>query len=162
MPDFPLTVGQIFDHGRLTYADSEVVTAEHDGVRRITFGALAERVERLAAGLHRLGVRAGDRVATFGWNSQEHEEAYFAVPCMGAVLHTLNIRLFPEQLQYIIEHAQDEVLLLDASLAGALAPVLETVATLEHVIVFGDGDRSQLDSAIEYEDMLAAEEPGYQ
>jgi fatty-acyl-CoA synthase len=163
MPDFPLTVGQIFDHGRLTYADSEVVTAEQDdGVRRITFEALAERAERLAAGLDRLGVRAGDRVATFGWNRQEHEEAYFAVPCMGAVLHTLNIRLFPEQLAYIIEHARDKVLLLDASLAGALAPVLETVATLEHVIVFGDGDRSQLDSAIEYEDMLAAEEPGYQ
>ena len=161
MPDFPLTVGQIFDHGRLTYADSEVVTAEHDGVRRITFGALAERVERLAAGLHRLGVRAGDRVATFGWNSQEHEEAYFAVPCMGAVLHTLNIRLFPEQLQYIIEHAQDEVLLLDASLASALAPVLDAVGTVRHVVVFGEGDRSQLDSAVDYEELLAGEEPGY-
>ena len=124
MPEFPLTVGHIFDHGRLTYANSEVVTAEEDGVRRITFGALAERVERLAAGLQRLGVREGDRVATFAWNTQEHQEAYFAVPCMGAVLHTLNIRLFPEQLQYIIEHAQDSVILLDASLASALAPVL--------------------------------------
>ena len=162
MPDFPLTVGHIFDHGRLTYADSEVVTAEQDGVRRITFGALADRVERLAAGLRRLGVREGDRVATFAWNTQEHHEAYFAVPCMGAVLHTLNIRLFPEQLQYIIEHAQDSVILLDASLASALAPVLDAVGTVRHVVVFGEGDRSQLHSAIDYEELLAGEEPGYQ
>ncbi len=104
-----------------------------------------------------LACERGDRVATFGWNSQEHEEAYFAVPCMGAVLHTLNIRLFPEQLVYIIEHAQDKVLLLDASLAGALAQVLQTVGRLEHIVVFGDGDRSQLDAAIEYEDLLAQE-----
>jgi fatty-acyl-CoA synthase len=161
MPNFPLTVGHIFDHGRLTYADSEVVTGEQHGVRRITFGALAERVERLAAGLQRLGVREGDRVATFAWNTQEHQEAYFAVPCMGAVLHTLNIRLFPEQLQYIIEHAQDSVILLDASLASALAPVLEAVGTVRYVVVFGEGDRSQLHSAIDYEELLAGEELGY-
>ena len=161
MPEFPLTVGHIFGHGRLNYADSEVVTAAPDGVRRIKFGALAERVERLAAGLHRLGVQEGDRVATFAWNSQEHEEAYFAVPCMGAVLHTLNIRLFPEQLFYIIEHAQDGVLLLEASLAPALVPVLDQVRSLRHVVVFGEGDRSQLDSPIEYEELLAGEQPGY-
>ena len=160
MPEFPLTIGHIFDHGRLMYGDSEVITAERDGVRRITFAALAERVERLAAGLRRLGVRAGDRVATFAWNSQEHQEAYFAVPGMGAVLHTLNIRLFPEQLQYIIEHAQDSVILLDASLASALAPVLDAVA-VRHVVVFGDGDRTQLRSVIDYEELLAGEEPGY-
>ena len=161
MPNFPLTVGHIFDHGRLTYADSEVVTGEQHGVRRITFGALAERVERLAAGLQRLGVREGDRVATFAWNTQEHQEAYFAVPCMGAVLHTLNIRLFPEQLRYIIEHAQDSVILLDASLASPLAPVLDAVGTVRHVVVFGDGDRTQLHSAIDYEELLAGEELGY-
>jgi fatty-acyl-CoA synthase len=161
MPEFPLTIGHIFDHGRLMYSNSEVVTAEQEGVRRITFRALAERVERLAAGLQRLGVREGDRVATFAWNTQEHQEAYFAVPCMGAVLHTLNIRLFPEQLQYIIEHAQDSVILLDASLASALAPVLDAVRTVRHVVVFGDGDRTQLRSAIEYEELLAGEELGY-
>ncbi|MGA2930012.1 MAG: AMP-binding protein, partial [Solirubrobacteraceae bacterium] len=161
MPDFPLTIGQIFDHGRLTYPDSEVVTAQADGARRVTFAALSERVERLAAGLRRLGVREGDRVATFAWNAQEHQEAYFAVPCMGAVLHTLNIRLFPEQLEYIIEHAQDSVILLDASLAPTLAPVLERVSSPRHVVVFGEGDRSQLRAPIEYEQLLAGEQPGY-
>src|SRR5450631_812705 len=152
MPDFPLTVGQIFDHGRLTYADSEVVTAEQDdGVRRITFEALAERAERLAAGLDRLGVRAGDRVATFGWNSQEHEEAYFAVPCMGAVLHTLNIRLFPEQLAYIIEHAEDQVIVCDASIAGLLARVRDQIPTVRHLVVVGDGDTEALGETLAYE-----------
>jgi fatty-acyl-CoA synthase len=161
MPDFPLTIGHIFDHGRLGYADSEVITATESGARRISFGDLAERVERLAAALRRLGVKEDDRVATFSWNNQEHQEAYFAVPCMGAVLHTLNIRLFPEQLAFIIDHAEDRVLLLDASLAPAIAPVLEQVGGLQHVIVFGEGDRSQLKWPIEYEELLAAEEPGF-
>src|SRR5664279_357499 len=155
MPDFPLTVGQIFDHGRLTYADSEVVTAEQDGVRRITFGALAERVERLAAGLRRLGVREGDRVATFCWNSQEHLEAYLAVPGMGAVLHTLNIRLFPEQLAYVINHGEDRVILVDDSLVPLLARVAPQLTTVEHFVVIGSGDASALGVKIlRYEELL--------
>ncbi len=79
MMDFPLTVGHIFGHGRTTYADSVVVTSGAERARRIGFGALADRADRLAAALHRLGVRPGDRVATFAWNTQEHQEAYFAV-----------------------------------------------------------------------------------
>ncbi len=161
MPDFPLTIGHLFDHGKVTYADSVVVTAGLEGVRRITFAELAGRVERLAAALRRLGVRTGDRVATFAWNTQEHEEAYFAVPCMGAVLHTLNIRLFPEQLRYIVDHAEDKVVIVDACLAPAIAPVLDAVGTVRHVVVYGDGDRSGLRSPIEYEELLAGEAPGY-
>jgi len=166
MMDFPLTVGHIFEHGRTLYADSTVVTSEAEGgVRRIEFGALAQRAEQLAAGLRRLGVRPGDRVATFAWNNQEHQEAYFAVPGMGAVLHTINIRLSPEQLRYIIGHAEDSVIIADASLAPALAPVLagepEELKTVRHLIVFGDGDRSGLPEHIDYEELLAAERPGY-
>jgi fatty-acyl-CoA synthase len=165
MMDFPLTVGHIFEHGRALYADSAVVTSEAEGVRRIEFGALAERAEQLAAGLRRLGVRPGDRVATFAWNNQEHQEAYFAVPGMGAVLHTINIRLSVEQLRYIIGHAEDSVIILDASLAPALGPVLagepEELKTVRHLIVFGDGDRSALPEHIDYEELLSAERPGY-
>jgi fatty-acyl-CoA synthase len=165
MMDFPLTVGHIFEHGRTLYADSEVVTSEAGGPRRIEFGALADRAEQLAAGLRRLGVREGDRVATFGWNNQEHQEAYFAIPCMGAVMHTLNIRLAAEQIRYIIGHAEDSVIILDASLAPALAPVLaaggDELKTLRHLVVYGDGDRSALPAHIDYEDLLAAERPGY-
>jgi fatty-acyl-CoA synthase len=165
MMDFPLTVRHIFEHGRTLYADSEVVTSEADGVRRIEFGALADRADQLAAGLRRLGVEPGDRVATFGWNNQEHQEAYFAVPCMGAVLHTINIRLAAEQIRYIIGHAEDTVILADASLAPVLGPVLaaggDELKTLRHLVVYGEGDRSGLPGHIDYEELLAAERPGY-
>jgi len=165
MMDFPLTVRHIFEHGRALYADSAVVTSEATKPRRIEFGALADRAERLASGLRRLGVEPGDRVATFGWNNQEHQEAYFAIPCMGAVMHTLNIRLSADQLRYIIGHAEDSVIIADASLASVLGPVLtdggDEVKTVRHLIVYGDGDRSALPAYIDYEELLAAERPGY-
>src|SRR6185369_17990221 len=113
---------------------STVATFEDARTRHATFGAVAERAERLAAALARLGVQAGDRVATFGWNTQEHLETYFAVPCMGAVLHTLNIRLFPEQLVYIANHAEDRVVIVEDSLVGLLAPHLPEMRTVQHVI----------------------------
>jgi len=165
MMDFPLTVGHIFEHGRTLYADSEVVTSEAGGARRIQFGALADRTEQLAAALRRLGVRTDDRVATFGWNNQEHMEAYFAIPGMGAVMHTINIRLAAEQIRYIIGHAEDSVLIADASLAPVLGPALKAggdeVKTLRHLIVYGEGDRSALPAHLDYEELLAAERPGY-
>jgi len=165
MMDFPLTVRHIFEHGRTLYADSEVVTSETGGARRIEFGALADRADQLAAGLRRLGVEPGDRVATFGWNNQEHQEAYFAIPCMGAVMHTINIRLSAEQIRYIIGHAEDSVILADASLAPVLGPVLaadgDELKTIRHLVVYGEGDRSALPPHIDYEELLAAERPQY-
>ena len=164
MMEFPLTIRHIFEHGRALYSDSEVVTCQAGAARRIEFGALADRAEQLAAGLRRLGVRPGDRVATFGWNNQEHQEAYFAIPGMGAVMHTLNIRLAADQLRYIIGHAEDSVIIADASLAGVLGPVLDggdEVKSVKHLIVYGDGDRSALPAYLDYEELLAAEKPGY-
>ena len=165
MMDFPLTIRHIFEHGRALYTDSVVVTNEADGPRRIEFGALADRADQLAAALRRLGVKPGDRVATFGWNTQEHQEAYFAIPCMGAVMHTINIRLSAEQIRYIIGHAEDSVILADASLAPVLGPVLaaggDELKTLRHLVVYGEGDRSALPGHIDYEELLAAEQPGY-
>ena len=165
MMDFPLTIGHIFEHGRTLYADSEVITSEADGARRIEFGALADRADQLAAGLRRLGVKPGDRVATFAWNTQEHQEAYFAIPGMGAVMHTVNIRLSAEQIRYVIGHAEDTVMLADASLAPVLGPVLaaggDELKTLRHLVVFGKGDRSALPGHLDYEELLAAERPGY-
>jgi fatty-acyl-CoA synthase len=165
MMDFPLTVRHIFEHGRALYGDSEVVTCEADGARRIEFSALADRAEQLAGALRRLGVGPGDRVATFGWNNQEHQEAYFAIPCMGAVMHTINIRLSADQLRYIIGHAEDSVIILDASLAPVLGPVLadggDQVKTVRHLIVYGDGDRSALPAYLDYTELLDSEKPGY-
>ncbi len=163
MQDFPLTITSIFRHGRKVYGGSEVATFEGESCRRASFAEVAERAERLAAALERLGVREGDRVGTFAWNTQEHLEAYFAVPCMGAVLHTLNIRLFPEQLTYIVNHAEDKVVLVDATLVPLLAKVAKDLKTVEHFVLIGSGDASALgESVLSYEELLAAEEPGFE
>ena len=162
MQDHPLTITDIFTYGRAVHAGSTVATFTGGTTRHATFAAVAERAERLAAALTRLGVAPGDRVATFSWNTQEHLEAYFAVPAMGAVLHTLNIRLFPEQLVYVANHAEDRVVIVEDSLVPLLAKVRPLLETVEHVIVVGDGDASALASdVLRYEDLLAAERPGY-
>src|SRR3954453_14779507 len=145
MQDFPLTVGMIFRHGRAVHgADSQVVTFEGDSCRHATFAEVADRVDRLPAALAGLGIREGDRVGTFMWNTQEHLEAYFAVPGMGAVLHTLNIRLFPDQLSYIANHAEDHVVLVDHTLLPLLVKVLPQLTTVRHVVVNGPADLAAL------------------
>jgi fatty-acyl-CoA synthase len=163
MQDHPLLVSDILVHGQRVHGGrSEVVTFEGDGYRRASFGMIGERAERLAAGLRSLGVEPGDRVATFCMNHQEHVEAYLAVPSMGAVLHTLNVRLFPEQLAYVIDDAQDKVIIVDAMLAPVLGAVLGQRLSVRDVIVVGEGDVSALgDVVIDYEALLASEEPGF-
>src|SRR5580698_5176053 len=135
MQDGPLLISGILRHGQRVYGDSEVITVGPTGDRLATFTQVAGRAERLAAALRRLGVGDGDRVGTFAWNDQEHLEAYLAVPSMGAVLHTLNIRLFPEQLAYVINHAGDKVIIVDHSLVPVLARVFSELRTVETVIV---------------------------
>ncbi len=162
MQDRPLLVTALFEHGRTIYGGSQVVTWEERGPRRATFAEVGARAARLAAALRRLGVHAGHRVATFCWNSQEHLEAYFAVPCMGAVLHTLNIRLFPEQLVYVANHAEDRVVLVDDSLVPVLAKVAKELSTVEHFVVIGSGDAAALGPRVlRYEELLAAERPEF-
>jgi fatty-acyl-CoA synthase len=142
--DFQLTVTAILEHGSRVYGGSEVVTWQGDSGRRATFAELGANARRLAAALTGLGVGRGDRVGTLCWNSQEHLEAYFAVPGMGAVLHTLNLRLPPGQLAHIMNHAEDKVVLVDASLLPLLAAVASQLKTVEAFVVIGDGDASVL------------------
>ncbi len=161
MQDFPLTIAHLLRHGQVVHGRSQVVTFDGVGVRRASFGQVAERAERLAAALRRAGIGDGDRVGTFCWNHQEHLEAYLAVPCMGAVLHTLNIRLFPEQLAFVVNHAEDRVIIVDDTLVPVLARVVDQLTTVEHYIVIGDGDAAALGEVLRYEDVLAAERPGF-
>ena len=154
--DFPLTLNHIRRRMRSCNLGAEVVTLGDGGaVRRVSHADLADRVDRLARVLDRLGVEQGERVGTFAWNNQEHLELYFAVPCVGAVLHTLNIRLFAEQLTYIVNHAEDRVIFVD----GSLVPVLEKLAPafqgVAHYVVMGDGDSGELPNALRYDDLLA-------
>ena len=141
--DHPLSLQLVLERMRGMNGDAEVVTLTEDGATRTTYAEVGDRVDRLCRGLQELGVEAGDRVATFSWNSQYHLEAYLAAPCMGAVLHTLNIRLFPEQLVYIVNHAQDKVILVDALLVDALAQHVDQFETVEHYVVMGDGATSR-------------------
>jgi fatty-acyl-CoA synthase len=161
MQDHPLTINHIFDHSRRVHARSEVVTFMGDTSRRARYSEVGDRAEALAAALARLGVVRGDRVGTFCWNTQEHLEAYFAIPCMGAVLHTLNLRLFPEQLSYVINHAADRVIIVDDSLVPLLARVAPSLKSVEHYIVVGDGDAAALGDVLRYNDLLAAETAGF-
>jgi fatty-acyl-CoA synthase len=163
MQDGPLLVAGILRHGQQVYGDSlvrTIVGPEGESVHA-TFSEVATRAERLASALGRLGIGDSDRVGTFLWNNQTHLEAYLAVPAMGAVLHTLNLRLFPEQLAYIVNHAEDQVILCDASIAGLLARVRDQIPTVRHIVVVGEGDTGALGDTLAYEDLLAAEEPGY-
>jgi len=161
MQDGPLLISGILRHGQQVYANSKVITVEIDGYRVASFAEVAARAERLAKALRRLGVGASDRVGTFCWNNQGHLEAYLAVPSMGATLHTLNVRLYPEQLSYIIDHAEDKVLIVDGSLIPVLARVFDDLKSVETVIVVGAGDPSPLGETLSYESLLAAEEPGF-
>ena len=140
MQEFPLTIAAVLRHGRQVYADAECVTWTDDGPRRASFAVIGANAGRLANALARLGVGPGDRVGTFMWNSQEHLEAYLAIPAMGAINHTLNIRLFPEQLAYVINHGEDKVVLVDDSLVPMLAKVASELTTVEIFVVVGDGE----------------------
>jgi fatty-acyl-CoA synthase len=165
MQDFPLTVTGILRHGTTWSSSRKVITKTPDGYREISFGELGARVAQLAHGLRDIGVEGGDRVATFMWNNQEHLETYFAAPCMGAVLHTLNIRLAAEQIAFIANQAQDRVVLVDTSLAPLLAAVLGDLTTVRTVVVVGAGDLDVLSAAgkevIRYDDLLEARPSDY-
>jgi len=161
--DYPLTITSILRHGSRVYGQSECVTWQGGTARRASFATIARNAERLASALTRLGVRAGDRVGTFCWNHQEHLEAYYAVPCMGAVLHTLNIRLPAAQVAHIVNHAEDKIVIVDGSLIPALAAIVGDLKTVQVYIVVGEGDVSLLAGAtvLRYDDLVGAEEAGF-
>jgi fatty-acyl-CoA synthase len=153
--DFPLTLHHIRRRMRSCSPDAQVTTLTPTGsVQRASFGEVSERIDRLARALSRLGVEQGDRVGTFAWNNQRHFELYFAIPCVGAVLHTLNIRLFEEQLTYIVNHAEDKVIFVDDSLVPVLEKIAPSFQSVTTYVVMGDGDTGELPNAVRYEDLL--------
>jgi fatty-acyl-CoA synthase len=159
--DFQLTLNHIRRRMGTCNEGAEVVTLlEGGGAARISQVALSERIDRLARALGTLGIEQGDRVATFAWNNQRHLELYFAVPCTGSVLHTLNVRLFAEQLTYIVNHAEDRVIFVDDSLVPVLEELAPTFKTVEYYIVLGDGDAGTLPGALRYEELLEQAGPG--
>ncbi|MGY1711893.1 long-chain fatty acid--CoA ligase [Geodermatophilus sp. SYSU D00758] len=162
MQDYPLTIDAIFRHVEQHYGDGTIATAGPGGVTRVTYAEWAERTRRLGGVLDTLGISADGRVATFGWNSQRHLELYFAAPSSGRVLHTLNIRLFPEQLTYIANHAEDEVVFADRSVLPLLWPLIDTMKTVRQVVVMDDGGDNEIPDdprVLDYETLLAEASP---
>lgn len=167
MQDVPLLISRILTHGSTVHGTSQVIswTGEGEPERR-SFAEIGARSAQLAHALREdLGVVDGERTATFMWNNSVHVEAYFAIPAMGAVLHTLNLRLPPEQLAWIVNHAADRVVIVNGSLIPLLAPLLAKLPTVEHIVVSGPGDRTPLDGAHarvhEYEDLIAGKPTTY-
>src|SRR5918998_1524293 len=147
MMTLPLQVSRILRHGSTVHGGSEVVTwtGTPGASRRSSFAEVGRDSARLANALRdELGVTGDQRVATLMWNNSEHLTTYLAVPSMGAVLHTLNLRLFPDQIAYIANHAEDRVVIVSDTLVPLLAKVLPTMSTVEHVVVVGGGDAAPL------------------
>src|SRR6202789_397331 len=161
MQSFPLTITAILRHARDVHGPRKVTTATGDDYRYSTYAELGQQAAQLANALRALGVKGDQRVATFMWNNSEHLAAYLAVPAMGAVLHTLNIRLFPEQIVYVANEAEDQVVLVDVSLAKLLAPILSELETVHTVIAVGEGDTAALEESgktvLRYADVVDGE-----
>ncbi len=148
MSDAPLQISRILEHGSTVHGTTEVVTWTADGPHRMTYADIGRRAAQLAHALRDdLGVTGDQRVGTFSWNNAAHLVAYLAVPSMGAVLHTLNIRLFPEQLAFVANHAEDRVVIVDNTLVPLLAKTLPQMTTIRHVVVVGPADTSPLDAS---------------
>jgi fatty-acyl-CoA synthase len=165
MQDFPLTLPHLHSRAERLFADKVVVTVMAGGKETTTYGEWADRTRRLGGVLDTLGISGDGRVATFGWNTGRHLELYFAAPCTNRVLHALNIRLFPEQLVYVANHAEDEVVFIDKSLAGLAWPLFEQFKTVRHIVVMDDGAPGDLPDppdgkeVHDYEGLLADASP---
>jgi fatty-acyl-CoA synthase len=158
MQDFPLTIAAIMRHGCGVHGARTVSTATSAGYRHSSYHEVGQRAAQLANALRGIGVTGDQRVATFMWNNAEHLTTYLAVPSMGAVLHTLNIRLFPEQVAYVANEAEDQVVLVDMSLAEQLGPILPSLDTVHTVIAVGDQDLAPLQGSgktvLRYADLI--------
>ncbi|MBL0386755.1 long-chain fatty acid--CoA ligase [Tumebacillus sp. ITR2] len=157
MMDFPLTLRTLFERAEKLFPKKEIVSRTLSGLFRYTYADYTRRTRRLSSALETLGIERGDRVATFAWNDHRHLEAYFGIPCMGAVLHTVNIRLSPEHIAYIVNHAQDRVMLVDETLIPVLEKVADQLTTVEAYIIMTDKPElppTTLSPAYSYEKLL--------
>jgi fatty-acyl-CoA synthase len=164
MMNYPLTLTHFFERSRRLFARKTIATrVPGRPMFRYTYADFAERTMRLAGALPALGIRRGDRVATFAWNSHRHLELYWAAPLSGAILHTLNIRLSPSDLTYIINHAGDAVIFVDASLWPVIAGIRDKLPTVRRIVIMPDGVAGAAETAgaehAEYEALVTGAEP---
>src|SRR5579862_8819454 len=158
MMDFQLTLPTILRRAENLFAEKKIISLLPDkSIHRYSYRDFAMRVKKLAAGLQHLGIRRGDRIATLSWNHYQHMEAYFAIPCMGAVVHPLNIRFSPDDLAYIINHAADRIIIVDQ----VLLPLFERfrpAISLSQVIVIAQTEDPLPAGYLDYEEVVASGE----
>ena len=154
--DFPLLMSTLYDHAVWIHPDQEIVSVEADrSVARSTFASTDVRVRRLASAFNSLGLEVGDAVGTFAWNNQRHHEIYWATANTGRICHTVNLRLFADQIVYIVNHAQDKAMFVDPDLVPLIAPLADKLETVETWVVMGDQASDALPGSIAYEDLIA-------
>jgi len=166
MQDYELSLQHVLWRIERLHQKKEVVTKREQGVHRTTNGEMVPRINRLAGALKRLGIKPGERVATLAFNNYRHLELYYAVPCMGAVLHTLNLRLFPQHLEFIINDAEDKVLFVDQALVPLLKPLIGKIPSVERIVVMTDVEveshgHNGVGEMLDYEALLQAESDSY-
>ncbi|WLD92540.1 long-chain fatty acid--CoA ligase [Alkalihalobacillus sp. AL-G] len=157
MMNIPLTLSAMVEHAEKYFAKKEIVSRTATGITRLTYGESCKRIRRLGNALTKLGMKQGDRIGTFAWNHHRHLEAYFGIPGMGGVLHTINIRLSPDHISYIINHAKDRALLIDAELLPLIENVKDELTTVEAFIIMTDEDElpeTSLKNVYHYEQLL--------
>lgn len=158
MMNYPLTIDRIIEHANRLFHHKLIKTKLPNGdMHEYTYNDLYKRVKRLGNVLVKLGIEPGDRVGTFAWNNYQHVEMYFGIPGAGAVCHTLNIRLFPDQLAYVINHAQDKVIFVDGTLLPLLERVVDQIECVEHYVLINaaPGTETKLPNVLYYEDLIS-------
>lgn len=163
MMGYPLTLPHFFNRAVRLFRRKEIVTLTAQGKHRYTYADWGKRVLQLANALHAAGVQQGDRVATFGWNTYRHLELYFAIPCLGAVLHTLNIRLFAEQLTYIVNDAEDKIIFVDGDLVPLLEGLVDQFPTVKLYVIMGEAPNAtgKLQPSVDYETFIGGQPEQY-
>src|ERR1700680_672257 len=157
MMDYPLTLPHILERATKLFPRKEIASKMPAGMHRYCYADFHRRVHAVARALEQLGVRRGDRVGTLCWNSFRHLELFFGVSCYGAVLHTLNLRLAPDQLAYIINHAEDQVIFLDASLVSILEPIRDQISCVKQFVILPDSPvAATLAPVMDYEQLVAS------
>ena len=159
MMDYPLTLQHFYSRAVRLFPRKEIVTQTDSGLHRYTFGEWGKRTAQLSNALHRAGVKEGDRIATFGWNTYRHLELYFGIPCLGAILHTLNIRLFADQLIYIINNAEDSMIFVDSDLVPILEGLVDKLSTVKQYVIMGAAPAAsgKLQPSVDYETFIAGQ-----
>lgn len=164
MMDYPLTIGMMMERAETFFPKKEVISQTHDRLHRLTYKEIGKRTRKLMSALHHLGIKQEDRIGTLAWNTHRHLEIYFAAPGLGAVLHTINIRLSPEHIIYIINHAEDQVIFVDEDILPLVDQLKDHLKTVKAYIVMTDKDtipENSLDNVYSYEEFIKDEDETY-